>query len=81
MVAAPISLPESDARLPLLVALMWPAWLGLPLGSEDLFDRGDYLLGDAELVDHARDDQTAAMDVERGGVGVLVEVDGGCRSR
>ena len=42
------------------------------MGWEGFLDRCGYLLGDAELVDHARDDQAAAVDVERGGVRVLV---------
>src|SRR5271166_2164912 len=56
-------------------------WLAGGRGGEGVLDgRGD-LLGDAELVDHARDDQAAAVDVERGGVAVLVQVHGSGRSR
>src|SRR6516165_1733128 len=50
-------------------------------GSEGFIDRCGYLLGDTELVDHAGDDQAAAMHVERGGVAVLVQVHGGGGSR
>jgi hypothetical protein len=44
----------------------------VPAGGEGFLDCCGYFLGDAELVDHALDDQAAAVDVERGGVPVLV---------
>src|SRR5215469_6487173 len=50
-------------------------------GGEGFLDGRGYFLGDAELVDHAGDDQAAAVDVERGGVAVLVQVHGGGGSR
>jgi hypothetical protein len=46
-------------------------------GGEGFLDCSGHLLGDAELVDHAGDDQATAVDVERGGVVVLVPVHGG----
>jgi len=49
--------------------------------SEGFLDgRGDFL-GDAGLVDHARDDRAPAVDMERGGVAVLVQLHGGGGSR
>jgi hypothetical protein len=47
------------------------------VSGEGYLDRCRDLLGDAELVDHPRDDQPAAMDVERGGVAVVIKVHGG----
>jgi hypothetical protein len=41
---------------------------------EGLLDGGGDLLGDPELVDHPRDDQPPAVDVEDGLVAVLIQV-------
>ena len=42
--------------------------VGVRCGFEGFFDGLGDLLGDAELVDHPRDDQPTAMDMESGGV-------------
>ena len=46
---------------------------GVRCGFERVLDGCGDPLGDPELVDHPRDDQATAVDVERGGIAVPLE--------
>src|SRR5215470_16491618 len=52
------------------ISFLWVGRSAGGTGGEGFLDGRGYFLGDAELVDHARDDQAAAVHVERGGVAV-----------